>query len=72
MNDCHQDQLSLLVPAPSVTYLKSREWIEYRPTNQISASTAIDFNISPQSSAYVDLKRSVLNIKLRLLNGDGK
>ena len=33
--------------------------------------SAIDFNISPQSSAYVDLKRSILNVKLRLLNDDG-
>ena len=51
--------------------MKSKEWIEYRPTNQINDTSAIYFNISPQSSAYIDLKRSVLNVKLRLLNGDG-
>ena len=51
--------------------MKSKEWIEYRPTNQINDTSAINFNISPQSSAYIDLKRSVLNVKLRLLNGDG-
>ena len=71
MNGCHQDQLSLSVPAPSDTSLKSKECIEYRPTNQTNDTSAIDFNISPQSSAYIDLKESVLNVKLRLFNDDG-
>ena len=33
--------------------------------------SAINFSITAQSSAYVDLKSSVLNVKLRLANGDG-
>ena len=31
----------------------------------------IDFNIPAQPSSYVDLKNSVLNVTLRLTNGDG-
>ena len=34
-------------------------------------ASAINFSITAQSSAYVDLKSSVLNVKLRLTNGDG-
>ena len=44
---------------------------QYRPANQITGSSVIDFNIPAQSSTYVDLKNSVLNVKLRLTNGDG-
>ena len=71
MNDCHQAQLNLFTKTPSDTSLKSKEWIEYKPTNQINDTSAINFSITAQSSAYVDLKSSVLNVKLRLKNGDG-
>ena len=71
MNDCHQAQLNLSTKTPSDTSLKSKEWIEYKPTNQINDTSAINFSITAQSSAYVDLKSSVLNVKLRLTNGDG-
>ena len=71
MNDCHQAQLNLFTKSPSNTSLKSKEWIEYKPTNQINDTSAINFSITAQSSAYVDLKSSVLNVKLRLANGDG-
>ena len=71
MNDCHKAQLNLFTKTPSDTSLKSKEWIEYKPTNQINDTSAINFSITAQSSAYVDLKSSVLNVKLRLANGDG-
>ena len=62
--------LMLTLP-PSQTSLQSREWIEYRPVNQIGGSTVLDFNIAAQSSAYIDLKNSLLNVKLQLTQGDG-
>ena len=71
MNNCHQAQLNLFTKTPSDTSLKSKEWIEYKPTNQINDTSAINFSITAQLSAYVDLKSSVLNVKLRLTNGDG-
>ena len=71
MNDFHHSQLNLFTKSPSDTSLKSKEWIVYKPTNQINDTSAINFSITAQSSAYVDLKSSVLNVKLRLTNGDG-
>ena len=44
---------------------QTREWMEYRPVNQITGSTVLDFNIPSQSSAYIDLKNSLLT------NSDG-
>ena len=69
--NCHSEELLLFSLPPSVTSLQSREWIEYRPVSQISGSTVLDFNIAAQSSAYIDLKNSLLNIKLQLTEGDG-
>lgn len=64
------DKLNLFDPVDTDTALQSTEWIEYRPVNQITDSAALDFNITAQTSAYMDLKRSVLNVKLRLVNED--
>ena len=71
MDNCHQEGLSLFSLPPSDTAFQAREWIEYRPSNQVTSTSLIDFNISPQSSAYVDLKNSVLNVKLRLADTEG-
>ena len=66
----HEQELSIFEPAPTDTSLQTREWIQYRPVNQISDNSAVDLNIAPQSSAYIDLKRSVLNVKLRITKAD--
>ena len=71
MDNCHQEGLSLFSLPPSDTAFQAREWIEYRPSNQVTSTSLIDFNIPPQSSAYVDLKNSVLNVKLRLTDAQG-
>ena len=71
MSDWYREQLAIFVEAPRDSSLKSKEWIEYKPTNQINDMSAINITITAQSSAYVDLKNSVLNVKLRLTDGDG-
>lgn len=71
LEENHEDELSLFSPPPANTGIQRREWIEFRPTNQISADAPLDFSIPPQSAAYMDLKKSVLKVKLRLLKADG-
>lgn len=66
----HVQELSIFEPAPTDTSLQSREWIEFRPVNQIADGVALDFNIAAQSVSYIDLKRSVLNVKLRITQAD--
>ena len=66
----HLNELNLFASTTADISLHSREWIEYRPVSQITDSAALNFNIPAQSSAYIDLKRSILNIKLRLVNAD--
>ena len=69
-NDHHQEDMSLFVPAPSDTSAVSREWIEFRPVNQVTNTSVLDFNIPAQTSSYVDLMKSVLNVKVKLVKGD--
>ena len=71
MSDWYREQLAIFVEAPRDSSLKSKEWIKYKQTNQINDTSAINFTIMAQLSAYVDLKSSVLNVKLRLTDGDG-
>ena len=71
MRDWYREQLAIFVEAPRDSSLKSKEWIEYKPTNKINDTSAINFTITAQSLAYVDLKNSVLNIELRLTDGGG-
>ena len=54
------------IPPPSLKRKYRR-----RPEDQTLNTSAINFTITAQSSAYVDLKNSVLNVKLRLTDGDG-
>ena len=70
-DNCNREELLLFSIPPSDTALQSREWIEYRPVNQITGSTALDFNIPSQSAAYIDLKDILLNVTFRLTNSDG-
>ena len=70
-DNCNREELLLFSLPPSDTALQSREWIEYRPVNQITGSIVLDFNIPSQSSSYISLKNSRLNVKLRLTINDG-
>ena len=67
-DEIHDNEMSIFEPAPSDTAVYSREWIQFRPSNQITEGSAIEFSIAQQSAAYMDLKRSILNIKFRLVD----
>ena len=46
-------------------------WIEYKPVNQITSGGAIEFLVSGNGNHYIDLRRTRLNIKVKVLQGDG-
>jgi hypothetical protein len=68
LKENHEDELSVFTPSLTNTCVHTRQWIEYRPTNQISGESPLEFLIPPQSVGYMDLRRSTLKIKLRLTN----
>ncbi|CAC5392372.1 unnamed protein product [Mytilus coruscus] len=71
LEENHDDKLSLFTTPPTNTGIQAREWIEYRPTNQVSGESPLEVLISAQPARYMDLSRSVLRIKLRLLDAAG-
>ena len=71
LEENHEDELSLFAPPPINTTIQSRAWIEYRALNQISEYVALDFVVPPQSAGYMNLRRSTLRVKLRLLDVTG-
>ena len=63
-------KLALFKTTPEELGIESIKWIEYRPTSQLTHGAAITFSIPP-SPVYMDLKRSRLHVKCRILVGDG-
>ena len=47
------------------------QWIECRPINQISEDSSIDLRVKASGSQYLDLQRSVLCVKAKIVKEDG-
>ena len=48
--------------------IQSVEWVEVRPVGQVLNRSAIEFNLSGNSTCYVDLHSTRLKIKARIVN----
>ena len=72
LEENHSDGLSVFEHPPTNTSIQSKEWIEYRPINQITDNAALEFLIPSQSVGYMDLKRSCLKFKVRLVDSSDK
>lgn len=57
-------------PAKDVALIK-RDWVDYAPNNAISEDAPIEFNIEANSLRYVDLSKTLLHIKAKVVRGDG-
>ena len=71
MEENHAHKMSIFEVPPFDTTITVREWIEYRLINQISQDTAIEFHVTPQSTGYLDLKQSRVNVKIKVTRDDG-
>ena len=71
-NHEEKDELSVFTTPFTNTSVHTRQWIEYRPTIQISSESPLEFLIPPQSVGYMDLRRSTLKFKVRLTNALGQ
>ena len=67
----HQSNLALFAPVKVDTGIEKVEWIDYRPTSQISRGSAIDFFIPGNGQNYIDLQKTKLYMKVRILKKDG-
>lgn len=65
------DQLKLFTVPSTESSLVKNEFIEYRPTSQVTDTSVIEFRVNPQENQYVDLKRSLLKVSFKLVKADG-
>lgn len=70
MEENHVHKMSIFEPPPTDTAIQVREWIEFRPVNQLGEDAAIEFHVPPQSTGYMDLKLCRLNVKIKITNAD--
>lgn len=47
------------------------EYVEYRPTGELNSEGAITFNITGNDNRYIDLSRTHLKIKCKVVQADG-
>ena len=57
-------------PCNDIAYQKI-QYVDYRPTSLLSSEGPLTFTISPTGSQYVNLKKTFLHLKVKLVNGDG-
>jgi hypothetical protein len=57
-------------PTKDVALVK-RDWVDYAPNNAITEDAPIEFNIEANSLRYVDLSKTLLNVKAKVVKGDG-
>ena len=66
-------QLDLFTPPVLQSAVERSVIVEYRPTSQIGSESApVHFSLGGDSRHYLDLQRTRLNVKLKLVREDGK
>ena len=69
--DVQQRSLSLFQPPPIEKSIQKLEWVEFRPVGQISTGSTIEFNINSTGSDYINLKKSRLQLRCKIVKLDG-
>ena len=65
-------ELMLFQPAIVNHGVEYLQWIECRPVNQITEDGSIDIHLKASGSQYLDLQRSRLYVKAKIVKEDGK
>ncbi len=68
----HSEELAIFQTPIVDTGIERIEWVGFRPVSQLTIGSPVEFNIPGHSTSYIDLKKTRIHIKLRLVKGDGK
>ncbi len=68
--EAHSSKLALFELPPLEAGIEDIEWVIYRPISQIIENAPIDFNIPANAARYLDLRKTKLNIKVKIFKGD--
>jgi hypothetical protein len=69
-NNGHCKELALFQASVKETGDQGRDWITYRPINQLTDDATLEFNIPGTSTQYLDLKRMQLHVKVKITKAD--
>ena len=64
-------ELMLFEPKEVNEGVEYLQYIECRPTNQITEDGSVDIHIKASGSQYLDLQRSLLHVKAKIVKEDG-
>lgn len=65
----YAQELSLFQPSLIDTGVQKTRWIQHKPVTQMERN--LEFVITNNSSAYIDLARTTLQLQVQLLKQDG-
>lgn len=69
--DTHPDELNIFLTPPTEAVYEKVQWIEHRPVSQFKEGNPLEFIIPGSGTQYINLKQSLLHIKVRVLKADG-
>lgn len=64
--DTHPDELNLFYTPPTESVYDKVQWIEHRPVAQIKEHNPIEFVIPGSGSQYINLKETLLHVKVKV------
>lgn len=64
-----KSELDLFTVSPTQTSITSTQYIRYFPTTSLTAGGPVDFNINVGEERYIDLQKTFLYLKCRVLKG---
>ena len=65
----YSSELSIFKPSIIDSGVQKIRWIPYKPVSQMERG--IEFVVNNNSSAYIDLSRTTLNLQVQILKEDG-
>lgn len=69
--ECTKSELDLFTTPATQTSITRGQWIEYHPLSNITESGPIEFYVSGSGEEYLDLARTQLFVKAKIVKGDG-
>lgn len=69
--ECTKSELDLFTTPTTQTSISKGSWIEYHPLSNITESGPIEFYVSGSGEEYLDLARTQLFVKAKIVKADG-
>ena len=71
-HEVHDKDIALFQQPELEVGTKKTEWITFRPINQLTDGSAIEFHVPGTSTTYMNLKKTLLLLKLKIVKANGE